>query len=465
MNKTISSLMTVLFLMSIGIAEWTYGPNLIANGDFNASELTILTQGENLILNGNFSAVRSDNESLPANWTQQDWADCSLTTDSPAWDNSQLKYIVGEYTNVTMENANDVELESSPVYLEKAKTYYLSLDFFYYGYSAAVYFVNNVSGCTNAMPEVLEWNDTAVQPTSPMTNGNVVSIGDGWYRMTGYLNVSGLESDAQYALLIFGWSIEGAYLLDNVVLSEVTTATIPQNWSLPDYTWGQTDYVDGMLNISIDGQGYQTAPFQLTNSTPYEFLIDYKVGGDYPMDAESAAPIGIYSNKSWGSYLCDDFFLFLAFNNTDWGQYNGGCAEYPQLFETSSYIEDLGDGWTQLHAYLNMTKTNFSDFSDQFFIVLSTSQVSPTLFDNIALRNMTKTEEPAEPTITPTYTSIFSVQDIPKQVVDFIGGILDALANSVTAIVWIIVAGIVIGLAVELIKKAQELGLSDSRRE
>ena len=53
-------------------------------------------------------------------------------------------------------------------------------------------------------------------------------------------------------------------------------------------------------------------------------------------------------------------------------------------------------------------------------------------------------------TIDKKYCSSYGVADIPNTVIDFIGGILSSLAGAASPLVWSIVAGIIIALAVGL---------------
>lgn len=57
-----------------------------------------------------------------------------------------------------------------------------------------------------------------------------------------------------------------------------------------------------------------------------------------------------------------------------------------------------------------------------------------------------------------SYCASFAVADIPNQVVDFIGGILSALAGASNPLVWAIVAGIVIGLVGAIVFAVKRLG-------
>ena len=56
------------------------------------------------------------------------------------------------------------------------------------------------------------------------------------------------------------------------------------------------------------------------------------------------------------------------------------------------------------------------------------------------------------------YTATYVTADISAQVVDFIGGIMAALAQAASPIVWAIVAGIVIGLVGGIIYAVKHLG-------
>lgn len=56
------------------------------------------------------------------------------------------------------------------------------------------------------------------------------------------------------------------------------------------------------------------------------------------------------------------------------------------------------------------------------------------------------------------YTATYTTADISSQVVDFIGGIMAALAQASSPIVWAIVAGIVIGLVGAIIYAVKHLG-------
>jgi len=56
------------------------------------------------------------------------------------------------------------------------------------------------------------------------------------------------------------------------------------------------------------------------------------------------------------------------------------------------------------------------------------------------------------------YTATYTTADISSQVVDFIGGIMAALAQAASPIVWAIVAGIVIGLVGAIIYAVKHLG-------
>jgi len=169
---------------------------------------------------------------LPADWHQIDWSDCQTEADIPTWNGSYLQYSVGNYVNVSGSEAfGDVELADYPVLLDKNKIYYLSLDYNYEGYGMAIYFVQNTTTCDNAMPSIIEWNDTTVQEWSGLYGWDITSLGGGWSRMSGYLNLSTLYEDSLYSRLIFGWSLYGSYLLDNIVLEEATYTAPPcQGW-------------------------------------------------------------------------------------------------------------------------------------------------------------------------------------------------------------------------------------------
>jgi len=182
--------------------------------------------GANLVQNPNFTDTRPENASLPADWYQQFYNDCSLIGDDPPWNDSQVDYIVSDYVNYT--GGITADLFSYPLFLQANKTYYLSFDFFQYepfdGNGQFVIFEND-SLCSEPMVgDYIQWNTSYAQEYAGTAYSSlaITPIGDGWYRLTGLLSTSEWADD-EYIRLVFSWTITtGRYSLDNVVLKEAT---------------------------------------------------------------------------------------------------------------------------------------------------------------------------------------------------------------------------------------------------
>jgi len=56
------------------------------------------------------------------------------------------------------------------------------------------------------------------------------------------------------------------------------------------------------------------------------------------------------------------------------------------------------------------------------------------------------------------WASMYEIGDIVKETIDFIGGTLSSFSDAAQSLVWIIVAGILIGISIELIAKVKEYG-------
>ena len=359
MRKLLSiTILPILLLFSIGFSTWSYGPNLIQNGDFSE-----------------FSA-------LPADWYQNDWSDCSLVGDTTAWGNN-MEYNGGQSINVVF-NQTDVELMSNPILVEKNKTYFISLDYKNMTYAnlsdglgGAIYITSNDSSCTSIMGGYdgnLLW-DTETFNSGAFLDSSVVSLGAGWYRATATMQMSSLPDDSDYILLMFGWKNQDEkYTLDNVIFEENGTDTnlvlngnfsamrdlpTPKGWYATDYSdadcrgtannvqWNhslfQYDSLNHYLNITFifDGwtQDMLTSPFYLDPANQYLLSIDFKPLSDaYGINDANFSWLGTFrsdaevcSAEGWGLFRW--WNTTHAFNTNDVKVFVG-AEIYP-----------LGDGW------------------------------------------------------------------------------------------------------------------------
>ena len=186
-------------------------------------------------------------------------------------------------------------------------------------------------------------------------------------------------------LLLLSIGLSGWTFGPNLIPNPDFSAQAPANWSLPDYQWGLTDWDNGMMNISRDGEGLtQSSPIVLHNDTIYEILLDYKIlGGDAPTSA--SGPFYIINNRSWFGATC---YTQFNMNSTAWEEYADICGDLDKhLFLNDTYIEDLGNGWSRLHGYMDMGKDNFTeDINELFWIGSSNRQINPVLIDNFIVQ-------------------------------------------------------------------------------
>jgi hypothetical protein len=229
-------LLATLF-SSVGFSGWTYG--------------------ENLIQNGNFSEVRGDNASLPAYWHTQDWSDCSLTTDTNDWSMNRIGYIVGEYANVSYDGMLDIELQSASFRLDEGKYYYISFDYYPFNaedYIGSMYFIRNTSGCNAPLVDIgrtpqLWWNGTSlVQNLDMISSFSILPIDDGWYRVSGYTNSSFTGGANATLVFLSGAELMLNYSLDNVVLEEATCDG--ENCGALNLSIGLSEPADGIRSMS-----------------------------------------------------------------------------------------------------------------------------------------------------------------------------------------------------------------------
>jgi len=363
---TIALIFTIF--SSVGFSSWTYGSNLIQNGDFSE-----------------FSA-------LPADWYQNDWSDCSLVGDTTAWGNN-MEYNGGQSINVVF-NQTDVELMSNPILVEKNKTYFISLDYknmtyvnLSDGLGGAIYITSNDSSCTSIMGGYdgnLLW-DTETFNSGAFLDSSVVSLGAGWYRATATMQMSSLPDDSDYILLIFGWKNQDEkYTLDNVIFEENGTDTnlvlngnfsamrdlpTPKGWYATDYSdadcrgttnnvqWNhslfQYDSFNHYLNITFLFEGWTqdmlTSPFYLDPANQYLISIDFKPLSDaYGINDANFSWLGTFrsdaevcSAEGWGlfrwwntthAFYTTDVQVFVDAQITSLG---GGWYRYQEVFTPS----------------------------------------------------------------------------------------------------------------------------------
>ena len=225
MNKLITAFIPILLMLSIGFSGWSFGPNLIQNGDF--------------------ADARLDNASLPADWYQQYYENCSLVGDSIVWDDTNAQYFPTEqFINISYDlGSGTADLFSHSFQLDINSIYFLSFDFYPYDLESQTMqltWTENDNSCSDptSPSDYVLWNSTdAIEQDSNgiFNNLNISPLGGGWYRLTGIISTSGLISDSVGAVFQFTGLNPIAYSLDNVVLEKATYTASPQciGWECP----------------------------------------------------------------------------------------------------------------------------------------------------------------------------------------------------------------------------------------
>jgi len=437
MNATIKIMITFLLLISIGFSSWTYSSNLIQNGNF--SEIR-WSYGDNLLPNPNFTDNITGWSEEGATWVNDSGNGiANLTGDAylVAWNGTDYYYLgqinTGEYYYWSFLFKTD----NASALLQS------NID------GGSDTYINTTTVCYHnpeAYPE--EGCLFPIFLLEPYTS--ITSQGGGWYKFETIFNTSisnGGELDC-YIQANHGESVQ----IDNVIVMNATS--LPADWYQQDYSncsandtaqwdFNQMSYVIGeYVNWTTnpdDGIDLFSSPYLLQKDKIYYVSVDF-----IPYNPIAEQVIYLYQNDS----ICSESIASnaLRWNSTD------AFNEVGQTYYSDFNIVSIGSGWYRLTARLSTnalsdalvyTRIDFSSYT-------WTGNYS---IDNVVLKEATYTSESA----TPIYISRYSPEDIPKQIIDFIGGIMSSLSAATTAIIWMVVAGILIGIAIELIHKVKEM--------
>jgi len=218
MKKLMLSILPILLLFSIGFSTWSYGPNLIQNGDF-----------------ANTSIV---NASFPSDWFPTDYSDANCTgfTNNVQWNSSLFQFdSTGHYLNITFISAGWTEdVLTSPFYFDNEKQYLLSIDF---KPLSDAYGINDANfswlGTFRSDAEVCSaegwglfrwWNTTHAFYTTDVqvfVDAQITSLGGGWYRYQEVFTPSQPDG-ANMVMTINGDGAFVKYGIDNVKIMELT---------------------------------------------------------------------------------------------------------------------------------------------------------------------------------------------------------------------------------------------------
>lgn len=123
------------------------------------------------------------------------------------------------------------------------------------------------------------------------------------------------------------------------------------------------------------------------------------------------------------------------------------------MIQNSTQITSLGDDWYQFETIINATQSG----AEQGVYIESYGETPDNILVDDFVAMVAIWTAPYVPPI--TAGAIYDISEIPQMIVDFIGGIISALADAAPALMWIIVAGIILSIAaksIELMKKMKK---------
>jgi len=254
MKRLSIALLSFLLFASVGLSGWTYGPNLVQNGDFETAN--------------------PSNSSQPDHWFSFDilgWTCNNINETSNPWDftnySNGMLNISTNWDSLYTLVADYVKLENDSEFYLNQFDFYLYTDF---PLETSMYIMfdlfNSSADCNDDLMNELDTNSTTsveqIYVNPVMINPTISDLGNGWKRMTSFINMTALYEYYGYyggvrgagdinAVVMF-WG-DSNYLLDNIVIKEAIWEDESCGWncSTGHMIISQAPLIFGLLVIFV----------------------------------------------------------------------------------------------------------------------------------------------------------------------------------------------------------------------
>jgi len=342
----IKILIPLMICLSVGLSGWTYGSNIIANGDF--SEARYVYGQPNLLPNPNFTD----------NITGWDEEGATWVNDSGNGIANLTGYYLMPDPYGELGNVNEGE--------------YFYWSFWFKTDNASAYIQADMDGANDIFvntTHVCGYQDCPNFPSFLDADATAITAqGDGWYKFETVFHAP--SNSAELVGYYESYAIDpqptprwASVQVDNVVVMNLTV--LPANWSSFDVSawacddisgtsssWEFGNYTDGMMNISTTWDSLYTLAYDnlvLDNDSDFYYAqFEFYPYKDGAIDDNIYIDFDLYNKSA----ICNVDWMNELDVNTTLAREQVGLDS--PLF-VNPIVTDIGGGWKRMSGLLNMT--------------------------------------------------------------------------------------------------------------